>query len=47
VGAPDASGKGDGELAPATKVKMNDQGAIVTGEYGAETVRLVNIVKAK
>jgi hypothetical protein len=43
----DGSDKGDGELAPATKVKMNEQGAIVTDEYGAEVVRLVNIAKAK
>jgi hypothetical protein len=37
---------GDGELAPATKVKL-DNGAIVTDHYGSEVVRLVKIAKAK
>jgi hypothetical protein len=36
---------GDGELAPAVKVKLAD-GAIVTDEYGSEVVRLVNVAKA-
>jgi hypothetical protein len=43
----DAADKGDGELAPAAKVKMNDAGAIVTDEYGSEVVRLVGISKSK
>lgn len=43
----DGSDRGDGELAPATKVKMNDQGAIVTDEYGAEVIRLVSVARAK
>jgi hypothetical protein len=43
----DGADKGDGELAPAAKVKMNDQGAIVTDDYGAEVVRLINIAKVK
>lgn len=43
----DAADKGDGELAPAVKVKMNETGAIVTDEYGSEVIRLTNIAKAK
>jgi len=39
-------GTGDGELAPAAKVKV-DNGAVVTDEYGSEVVRLVKIAKAK
>ena len=35
---------GDGELAPAVKVKV-DNGAIVTEDYGTEKVRLVKIAK--
>jgi hypothetical protein len=37
---------GDGELAPAVKVKVKD-GSVVTDEYGSEVVRLVKIAKAK
>jgi hypothetical protein len=43
----DASDKGDGELAPAAKVKTNADGAIVTDEYGSEVIRLTGIAKAK
>ena len=43
----DGADKGDGELAPAVKVKMNDAGAIVTDEYGSEVVRLTGISKSK
>jgi len=37
------SGAGKGELVPATKVKMNEQGAIVTEDYSGETVHLSNV----
>jgi hypothetical protein len=37
------SGAGHGELVPATKVKMNDQGALVTDGYSSEVVNLVNV----
>jgi hypothetical protein len=39
-----ASGAGRGELMPATKVRLNDQGAIVTEDYSAEVVQLSNVV---
>jgi len=42
----DGQDTGDGELAPAVKVKL-DNGAVVTDEYGSEVVRLVKIAKAK
>jgi len=42
----DAAGKGDvGDFAPAAKVKMDDRGALVTEDYGAEAVRLEGIAK--
>jgi len=41
----DASDKGDGELAPAVTLKVNESGAIVTNDYGSEAVRLVGITK--
>jgi len=42
----DAAGKGDvGDFAPAAKVKMDDRGALVTEDYGAEAVRLEGITK--
>ena len=40
------SGKGNGELGPAAKAKIN-AGAIVTEDYGAEVVRLIDIEKKK
>jgi hypothetical protein len=43
----DGNNAGDGELAPAAKVKMNETGAIVTDEYGSEVIRLTGIAKAK
>ena len=43
----DGSDKGDGELAPAARIKVDDKGAIVTEEYGREVVRLTNIAKVK
>ena len=43
----DVSGSqpGHGEVAPAAKVKVDAQNAIVTEDYGAEVVRLSNIVR--
>lgn len=43
----DGKDMGDGELAPAAKVKVNESGALVTDEYGSEVVRLTGIAKAK
>ena len=40
-----ASGPGKGELAPAAKVRIDNQNAIVTEDYGAELVQLTNVVK--
>jgi hypothetical protein len=42
----DHSDAGDGELAPAVKVKV-DNGAIVTDDYGSEKVRLVKVAKSQ
>ena len=39
-----ASGPGSGELVPATKIKLNDQDAIVTEDYSGEVVQLTNVV---
>jgi hypothetical protein len=36
-------GAGSGELAPAATVRMDEEGAIVTDDYGAEVVRLTNV----
>jgi hypothetical protein len=36
-------GKGTGELAPAARVKLNEAGAVVTEDYGAEVVRLSDV----
>jgi hypothetical protein len=41
----DGSDKGDGEMAPAAKVKVDDAGAIVTEDYGKEHVRLTGVAK--
>lgn len=42
----DAAGKGEtGDFAPAAKVKVDDRGALVTEDYGAEAVRLEGITK--
>jgi hypothetical protein len=38
-----ASGSGRGELAPAAKVRVTDQGAIVTEDYGAAIVELTKV----
>jgi len=40
-----SSGPGHGELVPATKVKMDPQGAVVTEDYSGEVVQLSNVVK--
>jgi len=41
----DGNDTGDGELAPAVKVKLDENGAIVTQDYGKEVVRLTKIAK--
>jgi hypothetical protein len=41
----DPSKPGKGEVAPAAKVKVDAQKAIVTDDYGAEVVRLSNVVR--
>ena len=38
---------GDGELSPAAKVRVDDKGAVVTEEYGAEVVRLLKVAPVK
>jgi len=38
------SGPGSGELMPATKVRLDDQGAITVDDYSNEIVRLSNVV---
>jgi hypothetical protein len=43
----DRQDKGDGEIAPAARVKMNDTGALVTDDYAHETVRLTGIARVK
>lgn len=40
-----SSAKGSGEVAPAAKIKVDSQNAVVTDDYGAEVVRLTNIVR--
>jgi len=42
----DAKGVGSGNLAPAAKLKMNEN-AFVVEDYGAEAVRLTSVTKAK
>jgi hypothetical protein len=42
----DNNDAGDGELAPAVKVKA-ENGAIVTDDYGSEKVRLVKVAKVQ
>jgi len=43
----DARDTGEGELAPAAKIAVNKDGAIVTEEYGSEMVRLEKIAPVK
>ena len=40
-----ASGPGRGEMVPATKIRLNADGAIVTEDYSGEVVTLANVVK--
>ena len=42
----DAKGNGSGTLAPAAKLKLN-QDAFVVEDYGAEVVRLTAVKKTK
>ena len=42
-----ASRPGSGELVPAAKVRVNDQGGIVTEDYSADVVKLSNVVGKK
>jgi hypothetical protein len=42
----DGNDAGDGELAPAVRVKV-ENGAIVTDDYGSEKVRLVKVAKSQ
>jgi len=39
-----ASGPGRGELVPATKVRLDDKGAIVTEGYSDDVVQLSNVM---
>jgi hypothetical protein len=39
------SGSGQGELVPATKVRVNEQGALVTDDYSGEVFQLSNVVR--
>ena len=39
-----APGPGRGEIAPAAKIRLNEQGAIVTEDYSVELMRLSNVV---
>jgi hypothetical protein len=41
----DPSKPGHGEVAPAAKVRVDAQNAIVTEDYGADVVRLSNVVR--
>jgi hypothetical protein len=41
----DADGKGLGEIAPAAKLKLRGDGALVTEDYGAETIWLRNVAR--
>jgi hypothetical protein len=40
----DASGPGHGDLVPATKIRVNDEGAFETEDYNGVVVRLANVV---
>jgi hypothetical protein len=41
----DANGKGTGEAAPAAKLKIREDGALVTDEYSGETVWLKDVAR--
>jgi hypothetical protein len=38
-----ASGAGKGELVPATKIRLNAEGAVVTEDYSGDVVTLANV----
>jgi hypothetical protein len=42
----DAQDTGDGEFAPAVKLSVDANGAVVTQDYGSEVVRLTKVAKA-
>ena len=42
----DAKGTGSGTIAPAAKIRMN-QNAFVVDDYGAELVQLMSVRKTK
>lgn len=41
----DANGKGTGEISPAAKLKLREDGALVTEEYGAVTIWLSDVAR--
>jgi hypothetical protein len=43
----DTKGNGSGTLAPAAKVTVNQGGAFVVQDYGAEVVRVTGVTRAK
>lgn len=43
----DGNDTGDGEFAPAVKLKVDANGAIVTQDYGSEVVRLEKVAKSQ
>jgi hypothetical protein len=43
----DASDTGVGEFAPAAQIKVNEAGAVVLSDYGADKVWLKSVAKAK
>src|SRR5262245_25990060 len=40
----DASGPGHGDLLPATKIRINEEGAFATADYTGVVLRLANVV---
>jgi hypothetical protein len=43
----DAEGKGTGEIVPAAKVRLRDDGSLVVTEYGAEVIDLEDVAREK
>jgi hypothetical protein len=43
----DSNDKGDGEINPAAKIKMDASGALVIDDYGAVKVWLKDVAKVK
>ncbi len=41
----DANDKGSGEFGPAVKLKVNENGALVTEDYGTDVVRITDAAK--